>query len=116
MSNCPNCGATITSWKCEYCDTVFEKPEKVSVYNARNGKPYTTLENLKHAMTKTELMRQRLELETELLDAKITALKNQSEMKTLYESAIEAMRRYALTFLIVGIPIIIEFINLCSSM
>ena len=24
-NNCPNCGAPITSWKCDYCDTVFEK-------------------------------------------------------------------------------------------
>lgn len=23
-NNCPNCGAPITSWKCEYCDTVFK--------------------------------------------------------------------------------------------
>lgn len=25
QNNCPNCGAPITSWKCDYCDTVFEK-------------------------------------------------------------------------------------------
>lgn len=24
-NNCPNCGAPITSWKCDYCDTVFDK-------------------------------------------------------------------------------------------
>ena len=24
MTNCPNCGAPITSWKCEYCETVFD--------------------------------------------------------------------------------------------
>lgn len=24
-NNCPNCGAPITSWKCDYCDTVFER-------------------------------------------------------------------------------------------
>lgn len=24
-TNCPNCGAPITSWKCPYCDTVFEE-------------------------------------------------------------------------------------------
>lgn len=24
-TNCPNCGAPITSWKCDYCDTVFDK-------------------------------------------------------------------------------------------
>ena len=23
-TNCPNCGAPITSWKCEYCETVFD--------------------------------------------------------------------------------------------
>jgi hypothetical protein len=23
MTNCPNCGAPITSYKCSYCDTVF---------------------------------------------------------------------------------------------
>ena len=24
MTNCPNCGAPIMSWKCEYCETVFD--------------------------------------------------------------------------------------------
>lgn len=116
MSNCPNCGAVITSWKCEYCDTVFEEPKKVTLYRARDGMPYTALHDLKRAVTKTELNRQRLELETALLEAEIRALKNQSEIKTLYESAIEAMRRYTLALLVVpGIPIIIDFINLCTS-
>lgn len=26
--NCPNCGAPITSYICEYCGTEFEKPKK----------------------------------------------------------------------------------------
>ena len=26
MTNCPNCGAPITSYECEYCGTVFEDP------------------------------------------------------------------------------------------
>ena len=25
LTNCPNCGAPITSDKCDYCDTVFEE-------------------------------------------------------------------------------------------
>lgn len=25
FTNCPNCGAPITSWKCDYCDTVFDR-------------------------------------------------------------------------------------------
>jgi len=25
MTNCPNCGAPVTSYKCEYCGTVFER-------------------------------------------------------------------------------------------
>ena len=27
MSNCPNCGTPIISWKCEYCETVFDGPK-----------------------------------------------------------------------------------------
>lgn len=30
--NCPNCGAPITGVKCEYCGTVFRKPEKEVLY------------------------------------------------------------------------------------
>lgn len=26
MFNCPNCGARVSGWKCEYCETVF--PER----------------------------------------------------------------------------------------
>lgn len=29
ICNCPNCGAPITSYICEYCGTEFEKPKKV---------------------------------------------------------------------------------------
>ena len=25
MTNCPNCGAVITGYRCEYCDTVFSE-------------------------------------------------------------------------------------------
>lgn len=117
MSNCPNCGAVITSWKCEYCDTVFEEPEKVTLYKAHDGMPYTALYNLKRLVTKTELSRQRLELETKLLDVEIRALQNQSEIEKLYDSAIEAMRRYTLALLVVpGIPILIEIIDICANM
>jgi len=28
---CPNCGATVKSYVCEYCDTVFEKPQETNV-------------------------------------------------------------------------------------
>lgn len=28
-SNCPNCGAPITGAACDYCGTVFERPEEV---------------------------------------------------------------------------------------
>ena len=27
MTNCPNCGAPIRGYKCEYCETVFSQPK-----------------------------------------------------------------------------------------
>jgi len=30
MTNCPNCGAVITSSQCEYCGTIFELDERFS--------------------------------------------------------------------------------------
>ena len=90
MTNCPNCGAPVTSWKCEYCATVFERPETVTLY--RNGKPLTALYEY------TNLEKQRLQLENALLEAKARALHQQNCATDLYKSAIEAMRRYGNSF------------------
>lgn len=32
MTNCPNCGAPVTSYKCDYCGTVFEEANVVTLY------------------------------------------------------------------------------------
>lgn len=65
MSNCPNCGAPISGYKCEYCGTVFDMSEE-----------------------------ERLRLESELLLAKTNYLNNVMTVRNLYEDAIRAMKRY----------------------
>lgn len=35
MTNCPNCGAPIVADQCEYCGTVFHKPEKIELLEAK---------------------------------------------------------------------------------
>ena len=49
---------------------------------------------LKLASRKAKLEAERFELENELIKAKTQALKDQADMKVLYEDAIAAMRRY----------------------
>lgn len=50
---------------------------------------------LKAASQKSKLELERLKLENELTAAKTKALANAEEIKSLYEDAIKAMRRYA---------------------
>ena len=33
--NCPNCGAPKSGWKCEYCETVFERDRTEEIEEAR---------------------------------------------------------------------------------
>ena len=33
--NCPNCGAPKSGWKCEYCETVFERDRAEEIEEAR---------------------------------------------------------------------------------
>ena len=49
---------------------------------------------LKLVSSKTQLEKERLRLETELVAAKTKALANAEEIKVLYEEALKAMRRY----------------------
>lgn len=49
---------------------------------------------LKLASQKTKIELERAKLENELIKAKTQNLKDQADMKTLYEDAIAAMRRY----------------------
>lgn len=37
MANCPNCGAPITGWRCEYCETVFDisETEEINLVKAK---------------------------------------------------------------------------------
>ena len=66
MTNCPNCGAPITGWRCEYCGTVFDISEK-----------------------------ERLMSENELLKIKTRHLYDVTTVRNLYEDALRAMRAYA---------------------
>lgn len=66
MTNCPNCGAPITGWRCEYCETVFD-------------------------ISKEEKLR----TEINLTKAKIQHFNNTATLNKLYEDAIRAMRDYA---------------------
>lgn len=50
---------------------------------------------LKLASRKAKIEQERAELENELIRAKTQALKDQADIKTLYNEAIEAMRRYS---------------------
>lgn len=50
---------------------------------------------LKLAGVRERLERERLEEENKLLRAKTKALEDQGELKTIYEDAIRAMRRYS---------------------
>lgn len=50
---------------------------------------------LKLVSSRAKLEQERLRLENELVAAKTKALANAEEIKTLYEDAIKAMRRYA---------------------
>ena len=50
---------------------------------------------LKLATQKSKLEKERFELENELIKAKTQNLRDQADMKTLYEDAIAAMRRYS---------------------
>ena len=70
MTNCPNCGAPIVSYQCEYCGTVLNVCRKV--------------ENEKTI----------LKLENELVALKTRQLYEQDILKELYEDTIRAMRSY----------------------
>lgn len=65
MTNCPNCGAPITGWRCEYCETVFD-------------------------ISETE----KLKRENDLVKAKTQCLHNSTMTENLYKEAIRAMRAY----------------------
>lgn len=54
--NCPNCGAPRSSWKCEYCGTVFEEPETVTLY-ADNRALETVVRNLENQKMIEDLYR-----------------------------------------------------------
>lgn len=50
---------------------------------------------LKLASRKAKLEAERAELENELIKAKTQAIRDQADMKTLYQDAIKAMQRYS---------------------
>lgn len=54
-----------------------------------------TVHYLKLASTKAKLESERAQLENELIRAKTQALRDQADIKKLYNEAIDAMRRYS---------------------
>ena len=54
-----------------------------------------TVHFLKLVSQKTKLELERAKLENELIKAKTQSIKDQADMKALYQDAIEAMRRYS---------------------
>lgn len=78
MSNCPNCGAPITSSQCEYCGTVF---------------PGYSSYTLREKMDRCE--QRRRYLERELAARKCQMYIDTDNMKRLYEKVLMAMRKYS---------------------
>lgn len=68
MTNCPNCGAPIVGWRCEYCDTVFDISKRDQCLH-----------------------------EISLLEAKTRCLQDAIVLQDVYNTALLAMRSYALT-------------------
>lgn len=65
MTNCPNCGAPIKSWKCEYCETVFDSSKENQIM-----------------------------LDMVSIQAYIRNVETMDTVKRLYNDALTAMRRY----------------------
>ena len=82
MTNCPNCGAFITGSWCEYCETRFDI----------NPTLYTPKKNMDKM---DRLIKECLELEDELCSKKIRYLADTAALKDLYDSALNAMRKYS---------------------
>ena len=70
MTNCPNCGAVVTGYRCEYCETVFD-------------------------ISRNDTIIYRLNFENCLLEAKTRHLLDQAMIKDLYKDALKAMRAYS---------------------
>lgn len=66
MTNCPNCGAPITGYRCEYCETVFD------------------ISTQSH-----------LDKEIELLRSENERIQYHIAVQDLYAEAIRAIRKYA---------------------
>lgn len=43
ITNCVNCGAVLTSWKCEYCGTEYRKLEVKSIPEVQEDMIETTI-------------------------------------------------------------------------
>lgn len=83
MTNCPNCGAPVKGYQCEYCGTVFAERVDMSMVDIDT-----------YIKKKRTLEAARAELEVKILEAKNRSLDNAITIQRLYEDAIYAMRRY----------------------
>lgn len=83
MTNCVNCGAPIDLHRetCPYCDSPYIHIEQRQTCGAEMG-------NFKILSIK------RTELENELLKSKIRVLEELDKLKSLYDKAIETMRKH----------------------
>ena len=96
ITNCVNCGAVIDPNvdHCEYCGTSYKlmgircAPKKVS------KRELLTRHAKLNAERRARLELDRLQVESELLQAKTKALSDAEEIKTIYEDALNAMRPY----------------------
>lgn len=101
MTNCPNCGAPITSSQCEYCDTRFPNfaPPEPLTYNEeiikliQDGR--MTPNEARECVGLKRLKEERYVLENRLLAAKTRAMEYNGAMRKLYEDALKAMRGYS---------------------
>ena len=93
MTNCPNCGAPITSSRCEYCGTVFSGYRPPSYYSAISAYD-EAIKSTRKSRRWMSLEKERLRIENELIEAKTKALVDAEIVRDLYNSAIEAMRAY----------------------
>ena len=66
MTNCPNCGAPVTSDRCEYCNTV--------IYNEDNAKKEVLLE-INRLETEAHELKFKLAYDEMMADLKLQVLK-----------------------------------------
>lgn len=96
ITNCVNCGAVIDHSvdHCEYCGTSYKLMGIPCATNKVSKRGLLTRHTKLNAERRARLELDRLQLESELLQAKVKALSDAAEIKTLYEDALNAIKSY----------------------